>query len=444
MRYCLAYCCLFWAFGGASQPLMSSNLPLVLIKTASPLIFDEPKTFARMAIVDNGPGMLNHPSDKAYQFEGIIGIEYRGNTSQLMSDKKPYAIEVRDTTGEDLDMQLLDMPSESDWALLAPYSDKSLLRDRLGFELGRRFDALRFTPRSRWVELMVNNEYLGVYVLCEKVKRDKHRVAITKNIRPDDPSGGFILKIDKESGAIQNEYWISKFNPKNNKSGQQIRFLPHYPEPQDITLAQMDYIRQYMNNWESVLNGPDWLHPQLGYRQVMDTASFIDYMLFTELLRNVDGYRISTYFYKDRDTLDRRLHAGPVWDFNLCFGNADFCRGSDIEGWQWEFNRICPNDYWLVPFWWERLQEDPAFRVAARVRWRQLRQQVLSDQEMVQCINLLAQPLAQGAVERNFNRWPIMGTLQWPNKFVGKNWQEEIDYLQAWVLQRAAWMDKSL
>jgi CotH kinase protein len=444
MRFKLVCYCLLVLWTGSAQLPASSNLPLVVIHTRSPLVFDEPKTFARMAIINNGFDRLNRPTDLAFQYAGIIGIEYRGNTSQLMSDKKPYAIELRDSLGEDLDMPLLDMPSESDWALLAPYSDKSLLRDRLGFELGARFDALRFTPRSRWVELIINGSYEGVYVLCEKVKRDKHRVAIAKNLRPDDPSGGFIVKLDKESGAIANEYWLSKYAPDNNKSGQQIRFLPHYPEPQDLRPDQMTYIQQYMNEWETALRSPNWLDPREGYRRMTDTASFVDYMLFTELLRNVDGYRISSYFYKERDSLDSRLHAGPVWDFNLCFGNADFCRGSDITGWQWEFNQVCPNDYWLVPFWWSRLWQDPQFRLAAQRRWQQLRQEALSDRALSACINALAQPLSQGAVQRNFVRWPIMGVPQWPNKFVGRNWEEELTYLQNWLLQRAAWMDKAL
>jgi CotH kinase protein len=176
----------------------------------------------------------------------------------------------------------------------------------------------------------------------------------------------------------------------------------------------------------------------------LDVPSFIDFFLMNELSRNVDGLRISTYFHKNEDAIDPRLHAGPVWDFNLSLGNADYCNGQLTEGWAYEFNKVCPKDYWIIPFWWERLREDSLFKAETAKRWRTLRQTTLSDKSIETLIQDLKAQLDQGAAQRNFEQWNILGKRVWPNYYIGKTWEEEVDYLQKWVLARAAWLDKSL
>jgi len=181
----------------------------------------------------------------------------------------------------------------------------------------------------------------------------------------------------------------------------------------------------------------------LGYRTHIDVSSFVDFFLINELNRNVDGYRLSTFIYKDKDKNGEtgKLTLGPIWDFNLAFGNADYCHGSDIEGWAYKFNDVCSADFWLVPFWWERLLSDPAFAGQVKLRWFTLREGAWSTGAIDAMIEGYAEMLAD-AQNRNFQRWPVIGSYVWPNNFVGSTYREEIDYMKNWIHERAAWLDQ--
>jgi hypothetical protein len=431
------------AAAASAQILTQSTLPILRVNTNGAAILDEPKTAATLEIVDNGPGQLNLVNDPANSFSGPIGIETRGQTSQLLSDKKPYGFETLDDMGVEDSKSLLGLPKESDWILLAPFSDKSLLRDVTAFELARRFDRMPYTPRTRVVELMVNGDYRGVYILTEKIKRDKKRVNVAKNNPENDLTGGYIIKIDKGNGIVANEWWESHVAP-NVPNGQKIRFLYHYPKPNKILPSQQNYIQQYLRDFENALRSSNFMHPTDGYRKYAEVGSFIDFMLLNEVTRNVDGYRISTYLYKNRDSIDSRLYMGPVWDFNIALGNANYCNGGDVTGWAWNFNRVCQDDYWVIPFWWERMRQDSNFLIATQLRWQELRATTLSNAAVNQMLDSLQALVADGPVTRNFVRWPIMGTWQWPNNFVGNSWNAEMNYLREWTLGRLAWMDQEM
>ena len=168
-------------------------------------------------------------------------------------------------------------------------------------------------------------------------------------------------------------------------------------------------------------------------------------MLMNEVSRNVDGYRISSYFYKDRDTVGTsKLHAGPAWDFNIAFGNANYCQGESTAGWAWNFNSTCPTDDFVIPFWWTRLREDSNFLIETQQRWAELRSTTLSNHEINNAIDSLAALVSSGPANRNFQKWPILGTWQWPNHFVGTTHQQEINYLKTWTIDRLNWMDGAI
>jgi CotH kinase protein len=425
-------------FSNAQATLTSSKLPIVIVTTAAD-IPNDPKVSGRLRIVYNGTGQINLPAGP-YVFDGLMGIEIRGRTSQALSPKKPYSFELRNPAGAEEAASLLGMPKESDWVLLAPYSDKSLLRDVLAFELARRLSNLRWTPLTRLVEVIVNDDYKGVYVLTERIKRDKNRVDIAKN-EPNDPSGGYILKLDKEDN-VPNEFWNSHVPPPEAGTDQKIRFLFHYPKPEDVTPQQQNYIKNFMYEFEEALLGTDFAHPAKGYQKYVDRASFIDFMLINEIARNVDGYRLSTYLYKDRAAASNpKLHAGPAWDFNIAFGNANYCGAQSIIGWAWDFNKLCSKDYWLMPFWWQRFRFDTNYLAETQKRWSVLRSGSLSDAAVNAVIDSLNALISDGAAARNFQRWNILGVWQWPNSFVGKTHSEETAFLRDWTLSRLRWMD---
>ncbi|HEX5167778.1 MAG TPA: CotH kinase family protein, partial [Cyclobacteriaceae bacterium] len=183
------------------QTFSSSNLPIIVIDTDNQPILDDPKIMASMGIIDNGAGERNNLADPFNNYDGKMGIEIRGSSSQMFP-KKQYGIELWDDASNGIDASLLGLPEEEDWVLFAPYNDKSLMRDVMAYKLGR--DMGHYAPRTKYCEVVLNDQYNGLYVLIEKIKRDKNRVDINK-LDPDEISGnsltgGYILKLDKTTG----------------------------------------------------------------------------------------------------------------------------------------------------------------------------------------------------------------------------------------------------
>lgn len=427
------------AFSGLyAQTLTTSNLPIVVINTFGVEIPNDPKITASMGIVDNGVGQINHINGPFNGYNGFIGIELRGSSSQGY-EKKPYGIETRDVSGEDLNVSLLGMPAESDWALIAPMNDKTLMRDVIIQAYARA--TLPWSPRTRYCEVVINGNYKGVYALIETVKRDANRVAIKKleaeDISGNALTGGYILRMDKygESGGFGGN-WPSNYPPIQG-SWQQTWFQYHYPKEEDIMPEQEAYIQQYMADFEDMLAADDFA---AHYADWIDVDTWIDYLLVQELGKNVDGYRLSAYFYKHRDDEGGKLAMGPIWDFNISLGIGDYCGGADHTGWAKDFNDICGGDAWVIHFWWDRLWSDPVFRDRVGERWAALRANEWSNANLFGEITNNANLLAQAQV-RNFQRWPIFGEYVWPNAFIGSNYQEELTYLRTWLTMRLGWLD---
>ena len=424
----------------------SSNLPIVVIDTHGQTIPDAYRIVADMGIIYNGPGERNRLSDPFNNYNGKISIELRGSSSQMFP-KKQYALETEYENGENLNVSLLGLPSENDWILNGPYSDKSLIRNVLIYRLAR--DMGRYASRTRFCELVLNGDYRGVYILMEKIKRDKHRVHIAKlkpdEISGDDLTGGYIIKIDKLAGENVGG-WTSIF-PPYPESKHRIFYQYHYPKPDKIVDPQKKYIQDYVFDFEKTMFSPDYQNKQKGYYSKVDLGSFVDYFILNEISRNVDGYRLSAFLYKDKDSNDSRLHAGPIWDFNLAFGNADYYHAYSPQGWQVEINHdtqfIDWDDPFQVPFWWAKLVADSVFMKRVIGRWLVLRSNALSQDRLFSLIDSYADTLNE-AQARNFQRWPVLGTHVWPNYFVGTTYQEEIDYLKSWIEQRLNWMDGQL
>ncbi|MGB6153783.1 MAG: CotH kinase family protein [Pricia sp.] len=418
---------------------LDSRLPLFTINTGSNTIVDEPKVDAMMTITEGD----------TESYKGAIGIEFRGATSQSFP-KKSFGLETRDENNEDLDVSLLGFPEEEDWILYGPYSDKSLIRNVLIYDLARKME--HYASRTRFVELTINDSYQGIYVFMEKLKRDDGRIDIS-NLKEDetageDLTGGYILKIDKTAGTNLGEGYNdqnsfgSAYKPLNAASGQEINFLYEEPDAEDIVAEQKSYISNYVGQFEDALASDDFADPELGYAAYIDTQSFIDFFLLNELSNNVDGYRLSTFMYKDKN---EKLKMGPIWDFNLAFGNVDYCSGGETDVWAYRFNERCPEDFWLVPFWWDRLLQDPSFAQQLKERWTTLRGNVFSESAVLSQIDGYIATLENaGAVQPNFDQWSVLGTYIWPNNFIGKTYMEETDYLKGWVSDRIAWLDGAI
>lgn len=426
-----------------SQSFQSSNLPIIVINTQGAIIQDEPKIIADIGIIDNGVGNTNNITDPYNNFNGKVGIEIRGSSSQMFP-KKQYGIELRDLNGIAIDTSLLGLPAESDWILFAPYNDKSLIRDVLAYKIAQ--DMGHYAPRTRYCEVVINGEYMGIYVLLEKIKRDKNRVDINK-LNPDENSGddltgGYIIKIDKQTGDTD-KGWNSAYPPLGGRGSKFINFLYEYPDPADITTQQREYIKNYIGQFEFSLKSQAFADPVDGYSKYIDINSFIDFFIVNEVSKNVDGYRLSTYLHKQRNSDGGKLIMGPVWDFNLGFGNADYCTAGSPDGMVLAFNSFCPDDYWLIPFWWNRFLQDATFARKLTARWSELRTGKLRTEVLTAYIDSTVTVLNM-AQQRNFQRWPVLGQYVWPNYYVGSSFPDEIFWLKNWITQRMNWLDGTI
>ena len=292
-----------------------SNLPIISIHTGGNEILDENRIICDMGII-NHDDKLNNLSDLFNNYNGKISIELRGSSSQQLFPKKSYSFETQTLKGNNNNVSLLDLPKENDWILYGPYSDKTLIRNNLTYFLSREMG--NYAPRSKYCELFINDEYRGIYMLTEKIKRDKNRVNI-KEVEDGDLTGGYIIKIDKLTDAPENASWCSSMTNFNNDP---ICFQYHYPKADEITIDQKTYIENYMNDIQNSIEELSQNQTNIELVENIEFTSFIDYLIISELSKNVDGYRLSTFLYKDSDENNGKLNMGPVWDYNLSFGRS--------------------------------------------------------------------------------------------------------------------------
>ncbi|GAB5536998.1 MAG: CotH kinase family protein [Rubricoccaceae bacterium] len=412
----------------------SSNLPIVILDTEGQSIPDEPKITAQMQIIDNGPGTRNVITDTPTGYDGFIGIEVRGSTSQAFP-KKQYGVETRDEAGDNLNVSLLGMPEENDWILYAPYSDKSLMRNVLAYELANRMG--RYASRTRFCEVVLNGDYQGVYVLMESIKRDSERVDINNlkddEISGDDLTGGYLIRIDRRDGS-PGEGWESAFPPAH-ASNASINYQYREPDAEDIVPEQVAYIQSFIEDFETTMDSETFDDPVTGYPSIVDLGSFVDFFLVNEIAKNVDGYRLSTYLHKDKDSNDPLLHAGPVWDFNIAFGNANYNFGDEPEGLHVTLEDS--GDY-PIAFWWNKMAQSDPFQDALALRWAELREGVLHPDSLTDWVDDTA-TLLDEAQARNFERWPVLGEFVWPNVDgfeTRTTYASEVAQLKQWLQDR--------
>jgi hypothetical protein len=421
----------------------SSVLPIVLL-TVSGEIPDNDRIVADMKIIDHGG--VNHTTDINYAFDGNITIENRGSSSAMFI-KHSYGFTTIDAVGNDKNVSLLGLPVEHDWILKGEYQDRTMLRDWLTFKLARNMG--RYAPRSEFCQLYLNDACMGLFAIVEKIKRDTFRVDIAKLEVTENSglnlTGGYILKIDKVNGAYEGGFLLKYPGPVQSL----IPYIQYeYPKGDKITSQQQTYIQNYIYEVEDVLRSTNFMDTVNGYRKYISVKSFIDYMISNEIARNVDGYRLSTFFYKekDKDTKLGQWHMGPLWDFNLAYGYSGQLCGEDWgdEGWGYDYNAVCLSDSYYIPFWWDRLLQDPSFRTQLKSRWDELRAGPLKNESIMDLIDSTVSA-NRPAIDKNFQIWNTAFTdYIWPNFPMGANYDEEITYLKNFITNRLDWLDANI
>jgi subtilisin-like proprotein convertase family protein len=431
-----------WSLTFGSNPadyfqFVESDLPIVVINTGGQTIQADNKVNVDMGIIYNGPGNRNHMIDPFNEYNGKIGLEYRGNYS-LSLPQKPYAFELRDTLGNDIDSSLIGMPAESDWNLMANYNDKSFARNFVPFNL---FDSMgHYGVRSRFVDVVIDGDYQGVYMLCEKIKRDSNRIDISKldstEILGLDATGGYIIKVDYHDATNS---WLSDYSPIGFP-GLDIHYVYYYPKPSDIVPAQKTYIQNYINQLETALYSVGYDDPTFGYRRFMHIESFIDYFIINELTRNVDGFKKSRFFWKDKDYSDgtyKKLHAGPVWDFD--WSQKDMWSGSE-DGSQFMYGEVDQDVN--ACGWYIRLLQDTVFANEVRCRYDDLRRNILSLPYILAKIDSVANVVNESQAW-HYQTWGNMGVATGTGEVQppAQSYAEEVQRLKDWYTRRIAWLD---
>ena len=409
-------------------------LPIVKINTWSEYIPDEPSIQGEMGIIWNGDGQVNKGTDSINEYLGNITIERRGQYSQIYYPKNGYSIELKDANWEDMDTAFLNFPREEDWVLHGPYADKTLIRNVLAMQMASSIG--QYASRTRLVELLINEAYEGVYVLMERIKRDENRVDIAKlkaeDISGDELTGGYIIKCDK--GEVD---WYSQYDMVNHP-GEKLRFQYVSPKRSKIQPEQATYIQSYVDSFEIAMRFPTVSIGGKFYYDFIDLPSFADHFILQELTKNVDAYRISFYMFKDKDSNGGLLKAGPVWDFNFAFGNADYCNSwTDSE---WVYDEHCGI---FNPFWWGALFEEEVFANLVKCRWEELRTNELALDTIFDFVDKKAF-LLEPVVDRNFQRWPVLDGYVMPSPFMPGTYQGEIDAMKDFIAARMAWMDENI
>ena len=417
------------------EPPFESNLPLVLIDTKGQTIVSEPKITATMQVINN-PSNVNSPVDTTYEYNGYIGIETRGSSSQMF-EKKSFTLETRTDSATNLNVSLMGMPAENDWILYAPYTDKSMIRDALAYNMGNLTG--KWSPRTRFCEVFLNGEYRGVYALTERIKIDKNRLNLSKlktaDIAGDQLTGGYLLKIDRPDSG----YWVSPFKARNDIQAVPVSYVD--PEVKDLSIEQKNYIKDYVTAFETALKADSYKDPIAGYRPYIDVTSFVDYYIINEISRNLDANRVSTFFYKNRDSKGGLLTMGPFWDYNIAFGNADFFSAGNTQG--WVVDGVGNGDEYGITFWWDKFRADPYFNGCLRRRWDEMRSTKFSNANLMRIIDSCATVLSSAQV-RNYQKFNILSTYVWPNKYIGGTYEKEVSYLKTWITSRLAWMDSQI
>ncbi len=330
-----------------------------------------------------------------------LRIRGRGNTTWSFP-KKPYQIKF------DNKENILGMPKDKKWILLANYSDKTMLRNELAFVLSR-FSNLDWTPESRFVELFINNEYLGVYQIVQKVEESSNRV----NIGDD----GYLLEVDQLSRLDPDDVFFETNN-----------YLFNIKDPNlDFGDNQYNIIKNYIEITENTLLGNNFTNPIEGYSKYIDVDSFVDWYLINEITKNNDAIFFSSVYMNY--TPGGKLKMGPVWDYDISSGNINYNGNETTDG------------FWIKnATWYSRLFEDPNFVTKVKSRFNFFYNNRDLFQEHINSNSLYLNQ----SQERNFYKWPILGTYIWPNNVYFSTYDEEVIYLKEWLDERLEWLNDNL
>lgn len=390
--------------GGLIDPWDPLSGLCQLALTCDHPVLSEDKTACTLSVTD---------AEGAVWYEGAAVAWLRGRSSYSVP-KHSYGVELHDEAGEDAEVDLLGMGSESDWVLNGLYYDRLLVRNRVGFDLFQTFGGdERYAPQSALCELTLDGAYVGAYALTERIKRDGSRV----ELEPDDGAGGsFVMK--------QNDEGCFYYNTTTYGCWKLI-----YPNEDTISEASAQGITDFMTAMEAAVTSADPYDEETGVFAYVDMDSLVDIVILEELFKNEDCWYTSMHIFKDQGG---KIHFIP-WDLDMTFGQfPDYYDYGDPE--QWIKYR---------PEWVTVMAESPEFKARLAARWAELREGELADEAIYARIDA-AQAVLGEAIDRNFELWPITSINYAGLFFPVSSYADEDAYVRAWIAERTAFMDANI
>ncbi len=373
-----------------------TGLPIIYLSTDDNAPIDSKEDYVHGDVEIDGGRYFDNQASLEMKIRG------RGNSTWYTHPKKPFQMKLADES------EFLGMPAEKKWLFIAEYSDKTMLRNTMAFEMGH-MSSLKWTPRSEFAEVYINDAYNGTYNITEKVEESSNRVAIGDT--------GYLMEIEQLDRLDPDDvYFYSS------------KFLINIKSPDlEYGSSEYNYVEDVINDFETALYGPDFKDPETGYAAHINIDSFIDWYLISEITKNVDSRNYSSIYLNVMP--GEKINMGPLWDFDLSFGNVDYADSQYSEGWWVKYNP-----------WYARLFQDPAFVSKVKARFEYYKQ---NQNLMITKIEDYAQKL-NWAQRENDKKWHTIGEYVWPNPVVFDTYREEVDHLIDWYSKRMAWLDTAL
>lgn len=370
-----------------------TGLPIIYLETSNGEEIDSKEDYFTGSISMEGGRYFTDVTSTTMKIRG------RGNSTWGVHPKKPYQLKFEDKT------EMLGMPEDKKWIFLAEFSDKTLIRNKIAFEMGY-LSKLDWTPQSVFTEVVINGTYNGTYNISQKVEESDHRVVIGDT--------GYLLEIDQLGRLDPDDVYF-----RTNK------FLINIKEPDtEYNSNKFNYVSGLINEFENVLMGSQFTDPDQGYAKYIDIDSFIDWYLISEITKNQDSKDFSSIFLNVMP--GEKIKMGPLWDFDLAFGNVNY---SECE---------YPTGFWVKDHaWFNRLFEDEVFAEKVKDRFLYFKE---NQNFILEKMDYYANQLKYSQYE-NHQKWDLFGRYVWPNPVVYDSHQAEVDHLKNWYIERMNWLD---
>jgi len=324
-------------------------------------------------------------------------IRGRGNSSWWNTPKKSFRVKFTEAQA------MMKRYSNKDWCLLANAFDASMLHNDFTFWWGRQC-RFSFTPYTDFVDVYLNGEYNGLYMIIDHLETAKHRV--NKDV---------LLEIDGRVEEKDVSFNTAHLGPIV------IR------DPGSVTKDSKEYkkIVEYVSRADDALYSNDWKDPNKGYRKYFDMDALVDWYLVNEISKNNDACFFTSCFMNF--SFDGKLEMGPLWDYDGAYGNTTYNNNFDPEG------------LWIGTHasWYIRLMEDPYFVDCVKKR---LREFYNNRQDYYDYIDKRAEFL-QPYVLADDEKWHFIANPDiWNKPWCFSTYQAYVDRLKSWLEIRYNWL----